>query len=112
MSQASFLHPTYAYQFSVAPAVHGTDLSFTFYDFDPTPGVNNTVAETMQYYIARFAQTGQPNAPGLPFFHQTSPGSMVQNLGNDFIGPISDEGGVKQLSDRCEFWQDPPYLPK
>ena len=66
MNQASFFHPTYAYQFSVPPAIHGADLTFTFYDFDPSPGVNTTVAKIMQYYIARFAQTGQPNAPGLP----------------------------------------------
>lgn len=91
MNQAMFFHPTYAYQFSVPPAVHGADLKFTFYDFEPTTGVNTTVAEIMQYYTAQFAQMGRPNAPGLPSFPQRNPDSWLQNLGNDFVGPISDD---------------------
>ncbi|KAL8719826.1 MAG: hypothetical protein Q9181_008013 [Wetmoreana brouardii] len=39
---------TYAYEFSIPPAVHGTDLFHTFYDFEPGPGINTTVAETLQ----------------------------------------------------------------
>ena len=113
MDQATFLPPTYAYEFSVPPALHGTDVAYTFYDFDPAaaPGVvNATVAAILQGYLTRFAETGQPNAPTLPFFHPARPGLTVQNLGNDFVGPMPDERGIRQLSERCRFWQDVPYL--
>ena len=108
--QASFVPMTYAYEFSVPPAVHGADLSYSFYDFGDVPGVNITVAEIMQGYLTRFVETGQPNAPTLPFFAPARPGLTVQNLGSDFVGPMLDERGISQLSKRCQFWQDAPYL--
>lgn len=84
---------------------------YTFYDFGPAPGINTTVAEIMQGYLTRFAETGQPNHPSLPFFNPArGPKLTVQNLGNDFVGPMLDERGIKQLSERCRFWQDVPYL--
>ena len=110
MDQASFIPQTYAYEWFVPPAVHGADLLYTFYDFTPMPGVNTTVAEILQGYIARFVQTGQPNAPSLPPFPAGRPGLQVQNLGDDFVGPISDERGIKRLPERCKFWQELPYL--
>ena len=110
MDQASFVPGTYAYEFSVPPAIHGADVAYTFYDFGPVSGVNTTVAEIMQGYLTRFAETGQPNHPMLPFFGRARPGLTVQNLGSDFVGPMLDERGIKQLSERCRFWQDVPYL--
>ena len=109
INQANFVSPTYAYEFSAPPAVHGTDVAYTFYDFGPAPGVNTTLAEIMQGYLTRFVETGQPNAPTLPIFHPARPGLTVQNLGNDFVGPMPDERGIKQLSERCQYWQDAPY---
>ena len=126
INQASFVSAPYAYEFSVPPAVHGADLPYTFYDFGDIPGINTTVAEIMQGYILQFAETGQPNAPGLPAFPRASsgmmvqnsdgpslpafppasPGMMVQNLGIEGVGPMLDEGGVRQLEKRCQFWQD------
>ena len=110
MDQASFLPSTYAYEFSVPPAVHGADLSYTFYDFASVAGVNTTVAEILQGYITRFTETGQPNAPTLPSFTSARPGLTVQNLGSDFVGPMQDEGEITQLPERCQFWQEAPYL--
>lgn len=123
MDQASFVTPTYAYEFSVPPAVHGADLSYTFYDFGQVEGVNTvntTVAELLQRYITRFAETGQPNGPGLPFFPpaeaKTGPGLTltVQNLGSNFVRPVQDDesGIIKLLPERCRFWQDVLYLLK
>ena len=111
INQAPFIHSTYAYEFSVPPAVHGADVAYTFYDFGPVPGLNTTVAEIMQGYFTRFAETGQPNHPTLPFFRPAArPGSTVQNIGSDFVGPMLDERGIKQLPERCQFLQDAPYL--
>ena len=110
MDQADFHPATYAYEYSVPPAVHGADLTYTFYDFGPVAGVNTTLAEIMQGYLTRFAETGQPNAPTLPSFPSARPGPTVQNLGIDFVGPMRDERGIKQLGKRCQFWQDVPYL--
>lgn len=110
MNQAPFIAAPYAYVFSVPPALHGADLSYTFYDFGSIPGVNTTVAEILQGYILRFAETGQPNAPGLPVFPHARPGTTVQNLGIEGVGPALDEGGIRQLNKRCQFWHDMPYL--
>ncbi|KUL86015.1 hypothetical protein ZTR_06467 [Talaromyces verruculosus] len=93
MNQAPFLPATYAYQFSMPPALHGADLSYTFYDFGSAvdgyddDGVNATVAMILQRYITQFAATGSPNAPELPYFPPTTGGLAVQNLGSDFVGP-------------------------
>ena len=110
MDQASFVPQTYAYEFSVPPAVHGADLSYTFYDFGSVDGVNTTVAVILQQYIAQFAATASPNGHGLPYFPPASSGLTVQNLGSDFIGQMQDESGIKQLPTRCMYWQDTPYL--
>lgn len=66
MDQAGFHPTTYTYEYSAPPPVHGADLSYTFYDFGPVAGVNTTLAEIMQGYLIRFAETGHPNAPALP----------------------------------------------
>lgn len=110
MDQASFLPRTYAYEFSVSPALHGADLPYTFYDFGPVLGINTTVAEILQGYITRFAETGQPHALTLPFFPPARPGLTVQHLGSDFVGPMMTDGGINQPRKRCRFWQDSAYL--
>ena len=109
MDQASFIPSTYAYVFSVPPALHGGDLPYTFYDFGDISDINTTLAEIMQRYILRFVETGQPNAPTLPVFPAARPGMTVQNLGSEGVGPALDEGGIPQLRERCQFWQEIPY---
>jgi cholinesterase len=113
MNQAAFLPATYAYQFSVPPAVHGADLSYTFYDFGSPvddDGVNTTVAMILQHYITQFAATGSPNAHKLLYFPPATGGLEVQNLGSDFVGPTQEESGVRGLPERCHYWQQAPYL--
>lgn len=110
MDEAAFRAPTYAYLYSAPPPVHGADLSYTFYDFGNVTGVNSTLAEIMQSYLTRFAETGNPNAPGLPTFRPARPGLTVQNLGVDFVGPVPDEGGITRIEERCRFWRDAAYL--
>ncbi|KAL9606784.1 MAG: hypothetical protein Q9179_000074 [Wetmoreana sp. 5 TL-2023] len=102
---------TYAYEFSIPPAVHGTDLFHTFYDFEPGPGINTTVAETLQEYLVRFAEKAQPNSSkSQPLFKSEPPGLAMQNLGRGSGGTVFDQGGIKQRTQRCQFWQDAPYL--
>ena len=108
MDDANFIYPTYAYEFSAGGAVHGADLAYTFYDFDTTNDINTTLAQIMQHYLIQFTQNGQPNGAGLPLFPAAKPGLTVQNLGNDFVGPMLDEKGVDQLSRRCDYWQTLP----
>lgn len=110
LDQAGFHPKTYAYEYSAPPGVHGDDLRYTFYDFGPVAGINTTLAEIMQGYIIRFAETGQPDAPTLPSFPPSRRGRTVQNLGVDFVGPTQDERGIKQLRKRCRFLQDASYL--
>lgn len=109
LNQANFRPETYAYEWFVPPAVHGADLPYTFYDFEPVAGINSTVAETLQGYLLHFAETGQP---ARSIFPPATPGLKVQHVGNNFIGPTSYEEGVKRLSERCRFWQSVPYLTK
>lgn len=74
-------------------------------------GANDTNANIVyQLYITQFAATGSPNAPKLPYFPPSTGGLAVQNLGSDFIGPMQDESGVKELPERCRYWQQAPYF--
>ncbi|PTB63148.1 alpha/beta-hydrolase [Trichoderma citrinoviride] len=51
----------YAWQFSVFPAIHASDIPYTFYD-GPAAGVDPHVASIMQHAIAGFAKNGVPDA--------------------------------------------------
>jgi carboxylesterase type B len=110
LNMAPFTAQGYAYEYTVPPAVHGADLSYTFYESGDVPGVNSTVAVILQKYITNFAQTGNPNSANLPVFPPTQNGQVLQNIGIHSIGPMPDEGGVQQLNARCAFWQRAPYL--
>ena len=110
MDQAPFTWPTYAYAWSLPPGLHGADLPYTFYDFGDVPGVDTKVATTLQGYILAFTVRRDPNAPGLPHFAIAGDSGSVQNLDSQYVGPMPDEGGVKRLGERCDYWQDVPYL--
>jgi carboxylesterase type B len=55
----------YAYEFSAPPALHGSDLVYTFYDGDA--GVDPQVATIIQHAIAGFAKYGKPDSGPLGF---------------------------------------------
>lgn len=50
----------YAYEFVVPPAIHGSDIPYTFYN-GPTPSVDAPVAAIIQHAIAGFAKNGVPD---------------------------------------------------
>ncbi|KAF8847664.1 carboxylesterase family protein-like protein [Acephala macrosclerotiorum] len=66
---------TYAYEFAVYPAIHGADLTYTFYD-GPFGSAynglafNSTVAEVLQDYELSFTKAGKPttSVAGVPEF--------------------------------------------
>ncbi len=56
LNQAAFRPPTYAYEWSVPPAVHQADLAYTFYDFGPSPGVNTIRSQRRCRSISRVSR--------------------------------------------------------
>jgi hypothetical protein len=76
---SAYANRSFAYEFSVPPAVHAQDLNYTF--FAPGPpgssipafppgggGVNASLAMDMQTYFTAFSALGSPNIPGLSAF--------------------------------------------
>lgn len=55
----------HAWEFSVPPAIHGSDIAYTFYD--GAAGIDPHVASIMQHAIAGFAKCGEPDAGQLGF---------------------------------------------
>ena len=102
---------TYAYEFEVPPALHGQDISYTFYNGQGTAKnvINATVipqiAEVHQKYIANFVTKGNPNGNGAPNFPQYGISSTEETL---------NVTGIKTGTDptenpRCVFWQQALY---
>ncbi|KAL9600988.1 MAG: hypothetical protein Q9219_002810 [cf. Caloplaca sp. 3 TL-2023] len=70
----AFGNETYAYQFSVPPALHGQDVVYTFFNGPNSvvgsgpPVTSDATALALQQYITSFAETGVPGGPGIPRF--------------------------------------------
>lgn len=109
----AFNNQTYAYGFSIPPALHGQDVSYTFYNNEPTgsglSGVANaTVALAMQDYFTSFAQHGVPKSRRAPIFRTWGPHAQLMNIGNHTIQLTQDPTN----NPRCRFWQTAPYQPR
>lgn len=101
----AFHNNTYAYYFTVPPALHGLDIPYTYYN-GPNPSVlNDEVAIALQKYITRFAETGDPNGGGLPFFAVYGGNAAVQELNVTSIKQIRDP----TANWRCDWWQKGLY---
>jgi carboxylesterase type B len=90
----------FGYCFSIPPAIHGSDLSYTFH---PSMGevLSRHTAELIQAAIASFTKTGNPNATGTDttFPVYDSRALMLDlNLATSVIKDPSD-------NDRCAFQQ-------
>ncbi|KAI5357599.1 putative carboxylesterase, type B, carboxylesterase type B, carboxylesterase type B, active [Septoria linicola] len=98
----AFNNQTFAYQFAVPPAYHGSDLPYTYYtgtSANPDPQVQ--VAVAMQKYFLNFAKTGDPNGNGL---------SKFQRFGGDANMQVFRTSGFSTAPDdtanaRCRWWQ-------
>ncbi|KAJ5781944.1 uncharacterized protein N7518_010427 [Penicillium psychrosexuale] len=105
----AFYNRTYAYEFSIPPALHGQDVSYTFYDNKTSSsllGVTNaTVALAMQDYFTSFVQHGVPKSHLAPVFRKHGQYAQLMNIGNNSIQATRDLTN----NPRCRFWQTAPY---
>lgn len=107
----AFYNETYAYEFSIPPALHGQDVSYTFYNNGSSSssslsGVANvTVALAMQDYFTSFVQHGAPKSHLAPVFRKHGQHAQLMNIGNHTIQPTRDPTN----NARCRFWQTAPY---
>ncbi|OJJ45549.1 hypothetical protein ASPZODRAFT_152607 [Penicilliopsis zonata CBS 506.65] len=101
---------TYAYMFSIPPAIHGQDVPYTFY----TPGVSSAsdvestyIADVMQDYFTSFVETGVPNSTIGPVFEKYGARGRLLNLGLTNITAMQDP----TRNPRCKWWQKGLYFP-
>ncbi|KAF2717637.1 carboxylesterase family protein-like protein [Polychaeton citri CBS 116435] len=110
----AYNNKTYSYLFAVPPALHGQDVSSTFY-----PGQSDIygslivpeIAIALQEYITDFAIYGRPNggdnaAEGIPYFNMYGSNATVQRLGADGIRQVRDPAA----NARCNWWQKALYV--
>ncbi|KAJ5206443.1 Carboxylesterase type B [Penicillium cf. griseofulvum] len=101
----AFYGETYAYEFSIPPALHGQDVSYTFFNKGAEGIANVTVALAMQDYFTSFVQHGAPKSQLGPVFRRHGKDAQLIGIGNHTIQPIQDPTN----SERCRFWQTAPY---
>ena len=107
--ERAFAGRTYAYVYAIDPALHGADASSTFFNGE-TANIDTRaeidVAVALQEYITSFADDGNPNEAGVPFFPLSGPNATVQTLSLAGISQMMDEAAT----DRCRFWQRALYV--
>ncbi|KAF6235654.1 hypothetical protein HO173_006337 [Letharia columbiana] len=103
----AFGNQTYAYQFSVPPALHGQDVAYTFFNGPSSSVVSVPIAVALQEYITSFAiNGGQPSGPSLPMFPIYSNASDIIDLNATSITEIMDP----IANSRCDWWQKELYV--
>lgn len=105
MSLQAFGNKTYAYQFSVPPALHGQDVPYTFFNGPSTAVLSDATAVALQEYITSFAETGVPSGPSIPSFPLYGNNSTIINLNATSITEIMDP----TANARCLWWQKALY---
>jgi carboxylesterase type B len=102
----AFGNRTFAYEFTIPPALHGMDVPYTFFNGDTSQVENVTVAKVMQEFITSFAITGQPSSRtwghAIPEYGANA---NIVNLGLNTITLQKDE----TANPRCLFWQKALY---
>ncbi|WP_432196518.1 carboxylesterase/lipase family protein [Streptomyces sp. bgisy027] len=91
-------------------AFHASELAYLFPTdvLAPLTPAQRRLSATMTAYWARFAATGNPNAPGTPpWARHTAGGDRIQVLAPDRVGATTGFAA----DHRCQFWQ-PPRFPQ
>ena len=101
----AFGNQTYAYQFSVPPALHGQDIPYTFFNGPNAAVFNDSTAVALQEYITSFAMNGVPSGPTIPLFPLYGNESEIIDLNITSISDIMDPAA----SVRCLWWQKALY---
>ncbi|KAJ9276844.1 hypothetical protein DTO280E4_5198 [Paecilomyces variotii] len=101
---------TYAYWFTIPPALHGQDVPYTFFNGSnfftgATTDVNTTVAIAMQQYITSFVETGVPKSSIGPVFNEHGEKGTMMDFSDSGISETLDNTD----NARCRFWQGAPY---
>ena len=103
---------TYAYRFSVPPALHGQDVPYTFYNGPNSSGYFNlgspdqSIAKALQKYIVSFTASGVPSSKNLPVFSQWGNDKNLLDLNVTGINVVKDD----TANSRCAWWQKALYL--
>ncbi|KAK5125192.1 hypothetical protein LTR85_000868 [Meristemomyces frigidus] len=97
---------TFAYLFSVPPALHGFDIAYTYYSGNNASVQSTSVAIALQEYITHFAETGSPNEAGVPYFNMYGANATVQDLNITGISEMMDP----TANQRCNWWQKALYV--
>ena len=95
----AYNNSTYNYLFNVPPALHGSDLDYTFGPDASTQSPQIQLA--LQNYITQFAEAGNPNKPAQPPFQMYGSANRVLNLAPGAIAMIDDPAA----SERCRLLQ-------
>ena len=101
----AFGNQTYAYQFSVPPALHGQDVPYTFFNGPNTAVQSDATALALQEYITSFVIRGSPQVGGLPMFPLYGNDSDIIDLNATSITQIMDP----VANSRCLWWQKELY---
>ena len=104
---AAFSNRTWAYRFSIPPAIHGQDVPYTYYNTSlPSPEIDPVIALAMQAYITEFAVSGNPNRKGFPDFPVYGEQANMLDLNVTGIKVIPDDTD----NFRCAWWQKALYF--
>jgi len=102
----AFGNQTYAYQFSVGPALHGQDVPYTFFNGPSSSVSSDTAAVALQQYITSFAVNGAPSGNyTIPYFPMYGKNNTVIDLNATSITDIADP----VANYRCLWWQKELY---
>ncbi|KAK3317965.1 Carboxylesterase [Apodospora peruviana] len=100
-----------AYEFSVFPGIHASDVSYTFFNGGDSPTdsfgvpINTAVAQTMQRYFADFAMVGAgpgSSANAIPLYTALARTLNITDGGN---AVVTDPAANR----RCRFWVEGLY---
>jgi carboxylesterase type B len=105
---SAFSNRTWAYRFSIPPAVHGQDVPYTYYNSSiPSTEIDPLVATTLQDFITEFAVSGDPNGrQGTTAFPVYGDDARMLDFNITGIRVLTDDTD----NERCAWWQKALYF--